>query len=186
MRGFEYSILRHANVFNSLQPRATLKSVAQRRLGTTFLGVGWWGGSPPALGLFPAARLLSPSRTPARAFPEPFGQYIPCPLTYTLIRYISLAMKTFLLKIDTAVYLQWQERAKESKLTLSEWIRKQCNGNGSTADKDVPRVAGNGAGAGGAGATEPVFGNASVCAHHKARGSLCYKCDPKFGTPVIA
>ena len=154
--------------------------------GTTFLGVGGRGWVAPGVGRIPAARLLSPSRTPAKAFPEPFGQYIPCRLTYTLIRYISLAMKTFLLKIDTAVYLQWQERAKESKLTLSEWIRKQCNGNGSTADKDVPRMAGNGAGERGAGATEPVFGDASVCAHHKGRGQLCYKCDPKFGNPVIA
>lgn len=23
-----------------------------------------------------------------------------------------------------------------------------------------------------------------TCAHHKQRGSLCYKCDPKFGNPV--
>jgi hypothetical protein len=34
------------------------------------------------------------------------------------------------------------------------------------------------------GAPEPV--KAGQCPHHKLKGELCYKCDPKFGNPVIA
>ena len=36
-------------------------------------------------------------------------------------------MKAFLLKVDSALYIQWTRAAKGSGLNVSEWIRAQCN-----------------------------------------------------------
>ena len=149
--------------------------------GTTFFVGGGRGWVAPGVGRIPAARLLSPYKT---AFPQPFV-LTPC-RKYRIDTCMTKKLMSFRFE-DTDVNT-WSIQASIQRLTLSEWIRRQCNehSNGSEIHKDVPRMAGNGAGAGSAGAAEPVFGNASVCAHHKGRGQLCYKCDPKFGNPVIA
>src|SRR5882672_4595597 len=36
-------------------------------------------------------------------------------------------MKAFLLKVDSEQYIRWSEAAKVCELSVSEWIRKQCN-----------------------------------------------------------
>ena len=144
-----------------------------RGKGTTFFGGGGrWQGAP-GVGRIPAARLLSPSRTllsPALT-----------PLRIPASKYGHMRRVTVILTADEYT----QVRTKAGLVPLSAWFRSLAL-NGSTAHKDVPRMARNGAGAGGAGATEPVRGDTAICAHHKGRGQLCYKCDSKFGNPVIA
>jgi predicted HicB family RNase H-like nuclease len=39
-------------------------------------------------------------------------------------------MKTFLLKLDDAIYKAWLAAAKRAGKSLSEWIREQCNKKG--------------------------------------------------------
>jgi len=36
-------------------------------------------------------------------------------------------MKAFLLKVDSALYIQWTRAAKEMGISVSEWIRRQCS-----------------------------------------------------------
>ncbi len=43
-------------------------------------------------------------------------------------------MKAFLLKVDSALYIQWTEAAKAMGLSVSEWIRRQCSIPGSTQE----------------------------------------------------
>jgi hypothetical protein len=54
-------------------------------------------------------------------------------------------MKAFLLKVDSALYIQWADAAKGSGLNVSEWIRAQCNKGLNGAEdrpiESVPRVA---------------------------------------------
>lgn len=53
-------------------------------------------------------------------------------------------MKAFLLKVDSALYIQWTDAAKGSGLNVSEWIRAQCNKGLNGAEdrpiESVPRV----------------------------------------------
>ena len=50
-----------------------------------------------------------------------------CPLDQRLAWYILSRMKTVLLKLDESVHTIWMSAAKREKLSLSEWIRTQCN-----------------------------------------------------------
>jgi hypothetical protein len=44
-------------------------------------------------------------------------------------------VKTVLLKLDESVHTLWVSAAKHEKLSLSEWIREQCNGNVNEPDE---------------------------------------------------
>jgi len=50
-----------------------------------------------------------------------------CPLDQRLAWYILSRMKTVLLKLDESVHTIWVGAARHKKLSLSEWIREQCN-----------------------------------------------------------
>ena len=143
--------------------------------GTTFFVGGGRGWVAPGVGRIPAARLLSPSKTTLS-----LSQPALTPMRIPANKYGHMPRVTVILTAEEYT----QVRSKAGLVPLSAWFRSLAL-NGSKAHKDVPRVAGNGSAGRGTVSAEPIRGSGQ-CAHHKERGSLCYKCDPKFGTPVIA
>lgn len=88
---------------------------------------------------------------------------------------------------------EWVRRAGEQGLSLSAWIRERCNGEIPKAKKrdGVAELPADGGVCVVAGRTDSPERTAATlpsetCEHHKKRGEVCYKCDPKFGYPAIA
>jgi len=46
-------------------------------------------------------------------------------------------LKTYLLKLDDAMYADWQARVKAAKMKMAEWIRMMCNGASPERHEDV-------------------------------------------------
>ena len=95
---------------------------------------------------------------------------------------------TFKLRVPTSELEAW--RAKAGKRGLSAWIRERCNAKAVESMQAQPREVKEGFRKEVFDVRMPSSGSDSVraprtCIHHKERGSLCYKCDPKFGNPVI-
>jgi hypothetical protein len=53
--------------------------------------------------------------------------YIPPTSQIRSARYILRPMKPIFLKLDSEVHAAWKAAADSAKLSLSEWIRQQCN-----------------------------------------------------------
>lgn len=101
----------------------------------------------------------------------------------TLVQKISLTIR-----IDATDLERWKQAATAEGLNLSEWMRRRCASNGvgvtelaepkrqklSKLASSLPNTS--------VGAPELKPGQ---CPHHKLRGELCYKCDPKFGNPAV-
>lgn len=97
--------------------------------------------------------------------------------------------KTFKLRVPTKDLELWKLAASKTNMSLAVWIRNLCDSEVQMCGLErcnelrprpdeatkVPEV------------RQEVSGapKGEVCPHKKAKGSLCYKCDPKFGNPVI-
>jgi hypothetical protein len=69
---------------------------------------------------------------------------------------------------------------------LAEWIRERCNaGDKAAVDAVMERseVIEEPPGEVYVPAQKPIV---KACPHHKQKGELCYRCDPRWGFPVIA
>lgn len=103
-------------------------------------------------------------------------------------------LKQFDAPVRLQVYLEREdlqritERARSEGKLLSEWAREKLlagveDNPGVRREAGAVRVAKRRIGSG------PVAQGSAVatgsCPHHKRRGELCYKCDPKFGLPAI-
>lgn len=106
--------------------------------------------------------------------------------------------KMIKLRISADELKDWKFKAEMSGQTLSAWIRDTCNepmitrirGEQATKilEKKLP-IAPN--------SPAPTLqeyndfrgtaalAGAECCSHRKRVGEVCYKCDPKFGYPVI-
>jgi hypothetical protein len=99
---------------------------------------------------------------------------------------------TLKLRVTERAVERWKKAAVESGCTLSEWIRRRCDGGlvlGEKAEEvskpqNVPFKADHPASER-RGRVRYGKAVAGKCPHHKERMELCYKCDPKFGNPVI-
>lgn len=103
---------------------------------------------------------------------------------------------TIKFRLPSTELKRWKARAGGN---LSAWIREMCNEGQRYSDIGTPtkkpnrRGSAGVMGSAGAGGTErdsspisPRMGqDAGACPHHKRRGELCYKCDPKFGKPEV-
>lgn len=97
--------------------------------------------------------------------------------------------KPIQIRVDDSDLEDWTRKAGEADLSLSEWIRRKCNRESIVSDavlRDVrettkrhiqQQVLAE------RGVPEPGYWD--KCPHHKMRGELCYKCDPKFGMPQV-
>jgi hypothetical protein len=87
-------------------------------------------------------------------------------------------MKALLLKIEEEIYTQWKVRAKAEGLTLSAWIRKQCNevaqvqretvfpaSSVELRDEHLPKVRQK---------AQPR--SKATCEHGTEKGHHCWKC----------
>lgn len=91
--------------------------------------------------------------------------------------------KSFRLRINAEDLERWRREARGKP--LAEWIRGKCN-RGDIADVDALLQ-------GSEVIEEPtgkVYVPAAVkrvekCRHGKQKGELCYRCDAKWGYPVI-
>ena len=82
------------------------------------------------------------------------------------------------------------EQARSEGKALVEWARETLLGELEN-NSDVPRPRRVRVAERGIGAPErpetlvSVASGHGKCEHRKAKGELCYKCDPKFGLPAI-
>lgn len=91
---------------------------------------------------------------------------------------------TFKLRVPTSELADWREKA--GKRGLSAWIRGRCNAAETVQGlQNHKRATDGGEVSSGSIRADGGLGEREACAHHKQKGSLCYKCDPKFGNPVI-
>ena len=119
--------------------------------------------------------------------------------------------ETFKLRVESNELQEWKEKALAHGLKVSEWVRRQCNANGTT-DKDVQRPSEDRVLRRRNRAHKPDTGSVAtivvptnefcahkdvptsqlvptvkrMCPHHHQRGELCYKCDSKFGQPALS
>jgi hypothetical protein len=117
----------------------------------------------------------------------------------------------FKLRVPTSELETWRNVATSKGVSLAEWIRGQCNANGTT-DKDVQRPAEGRILRRRNRTHKPDTGSVAtivvptnefcahkdvptsqlvptvkrMCPHHHQRGELCYKCDSKFGQPALS
>lgn len=90
--------------------------------------------------------------------------------------------KRVVVYLDAAELAEWQRKA--GKGGLSAWIRGRCNEGASSAERQdsgwkgdsLPDLARR---------PSRSSDSAGICPHHKQRGELCYRCDYRFGNPVI-
>jgi hypothetical protein len=93
---------------------------------------------------------------------------------------------TIKLRVGTEELEVWRLAAKESKLSLSAWVRKQCQlgciGVGLTEKaleilvENIPFTQ----------QWDTRYSQETKCEHKKSHGEVCYKCDPKFGYPNVS
>ena len=89
------------------------------------------------------------------------------------------------MRVRTEELERWRLAAKEAKLSLAAWIRKQCQdgsiGPGITKKslqvlmEEIPLTQ----------QWDTRHSQEAKCPHKKSHGDVCYKCDPKFGYPNL-
>jgi hypothetical protein len=107
--------------------------------------------------------------------------------------------KLFTERVRLVVYLEQSElteiqgSAKRYGQTIQEWARGVLRSSVQRVELPTKRVGvavrRDSARARQAHVEQPVSDAMPIsqkCPHHKERGSLCYKCDPKFGVPQLA
>jgi hypothetical protein len=99
--------------------------------------------------------------------------------------------------LDDTDFQRITASAKEAGISISEWVRGRCDQKVPTLEPSKSRPDRNNARKRPPGIEPPNDGPdtrprgqsgptpTEICPHHKQRGELCYKCDPKFGRPQV-